>query len=137
MAFSIKDNFKDIAWGQTILLHLMRSVCAAVVWTIVAFACGAKAEAFQILIMVPAGYLLGVPIIFGMLKIVAGIFSIVGLGEFANLGYGLFSLIGALGIMVGDPLLFALNKIKPGLLPVEKFGFLNFCMILFVMKHGA
>jgi hypothetical protein len=137
MAFSIKDNFKDIAWGPTILLHLMRSVCAAVVWTIVAFACGAKAEALQILIMVPVGYLLGVPMIFGMLKIVAGIFSIAGLGEFANLGYAFVSIIGALGIMVGDPILFALNKIKPGLLPVEKFWFINFCMILFVMKPGV
>jgi hypothetical protein len=137
MAFSIKDSFKDIAWGPTVLLHLMRSVCAAVVWTIVAFACGAKAEALQILIMVPLQYLISVPVILGLCKVVAGIFNAVGLGEFANLGYGLVSLIGALGIMVGDPILFALNKIKPGLLPVEKFGFLNFCMVLFVMKPGA
>lgn len=134
MAFSIRENFRDIAWGPTLLLQLMRSVSAGIVWTAILLAAGNGGEAFQAIFMVPLYYLLGVPFILLIFKAVSPIFSAVGLGWGADLAYGLLTLLLALGIMVGDPLLFALKHIKPGILPVEKFKFFNFCMIFFVMK---
>lgn len=133
MAFSLRENFKAIQWGPTLLLQLMRSVSAGIVWTVILLAAGLGSQAFQAIFMVPLYYLIGVPFVLLMIKAVGVIFGAIGFGWAVDLGYGFFTLILALGIMVGDPILFFLNKIKPGLLPVEKFNFLNFTMILFVL----
>ena len=56
---------------------------------------------------------------------------------------GLFALLGYVGItillMLGDPLTFTLHRMKPGWVPVEKYGFLNIVPIVFVVdpQHMA
>lgn len=101
-------------------------------WTVILFLGDLGKDAFAALYMVPLSYLIGVPILLGIFKLVVGLFRLVDLAGFADLAFALVSVMGALGIMVGDPILFLLQKVKPGLLPVEKFHFVNFCMIYFV-----
>jgi hypothetical protein len=50
---------------------------------------------------------------------------------------GLFGFLGYLGItlllMLGDPFAFLLRKVKPGLVPIDRYSFLNFVPIVFAV----
>ena len=39
-------------------------------------------------------------------------------------------------ILPGDPLMFALHAAAPRVVPVERFGFLNFVMLVFVTDEN-
>ncbi|MDP1588437.1 MAG: hypothetical protein Q8M07_11875 [Prosthecobacter sp.] len=70
-------------------------------------------------------------VIFG--KIVSTIFGVVGFEVIGQLMFGFFSLIAMFGIIVGDPLVFMLHRQAPKAVPVEKFSFLNFMALMFVL----
>ena len=132
MSFSIKENFKAIQWGPTLGLHLMRAFSAGLVWTIVLLASGSKgpdgqSAIFTGLVIIPA-CIFGLPP-FLMMGFKFMSFFVGGLEWM----FGLYSLVAALGVTVGDPILFLLNKVKVGILPVEKFNFFNFSVMLFVL----
>jgi len=55
------------------------------------------------------------------------------LGDMGTLIFGFFSLIALIYIMPGDPILWVLHHKFPTLLPLEKFGFLNFKSLIFVL----
>lgn len=132
MGFSIKENFKAIQWRPTLLLHLMRAFSAGLVWCLVMLIVGGGGpntpSPFSMLVMFPIIYFTFVPIILIICKIMSVFIPVLG-----QAFYGFVSFFLALGIIVGDPLLFALNRFKPGILPVQKFNFVNFTMILFVL----
>jgi len=45
---------------------------------------------------------------------------------------GLFAIFISLTIAIGDPLVYLVHKIKPELVPVEKYGFFNLQIIIYV-----
>lgn len=57
--------------------------------------------------------------------------------------FGLFAIGGYIGttllLMLGDPLAFTLHKLKPRLVPADRYGFINFVPIVFVVapEHMA
>ena len=50
-----------------------------------------------------------------------------------QLSVGIATFLFALGIAVGDPLVYILHKQKPDFVPTEKFNFFNFALVLFVL----
>jgi hypothetical protein len=130
MAFSLKDNFKKIQWVPTFLLHLMRAFSAGLIWCLVMMFTGARGTVspFSILLTFPIIYFTFVPMILVISKIMSIFIDVLGEGF-----YAMVSFFFALLIIVGDPLLFVLNKLKPGILPVEKFNIVNFSMMLFIL----
>jgi hypothetical protein len=132
MGFSIRENFKAIRWGPTLLLHLMRAFSAGLVWCLVMLFVGGGGpntpSPFSMFVMFPILYFTFVPMILIICKIMSAFIAVLGEAFYAMVSFFL-----ALGIIVGDPLLLALNKFKPGILPLRKFNFVNFSMILFVL----
>ncbi len=74
----------------------------------------------------PGIYFVGLPVYLAVAKIAASF------GDMGKAFAGFITLALALGIVVGDPLVYILHKQRPDLVPVEKFRLLNFASILLV-----
>lgn len=59
--------------------------------------------------------------------------GLVSLGGFASFAGVIVQLVAMLIILPGDPFVFVLHKIKPILVPVENYRFLNFVLMTFVL----
>ena len=115
-------RFSEIHWGATALMVLIRLAAASIVVAILMFITNPGAVSIYMLVAAPiflgacaaaaleAGFLdkMGVPVI------------------------GIATLLGFF-LVIGDPLVWAVAKAKPGILPVQEFGFFN-RIILFVTK---
>lgn len=133
-AFSFRRDFRSILWGPTLRLNLMRAVAAGVVVAVIVCITGGpnKADVSSRLVMamvMPLAY----PIVYLVFMLPFGLLSLL----LASLGVpfvGLISLVMSLYAAIGDPLMFVLSKLKPEWIPVDNFKFLNFVMIMFVLK---
>lgn len=121
--FSFKRDFRSVIWGQTLVLNFFRSFAAGIVWFIVS------------IFVKPANpALLLFPLVYFLILMPTGIIS----GKLSEKGVpfaGLFTKFISLLVAVGDPLVYVLHKIKPGSVPVEKFSFFNFYVIIFVLGN--
>lgn len=127
-------NFKEVDWLPTLQLHVVRAVCAGLVWMLVALCAGAGLKALTAPLMFPFFYVIGLPIYLGVAKLVGAIMGDQGFGQ---LVMGLIVLAASLGIVVGDPLVMILHRQVPRLVPVEEFKFMNFVMVLFVCRPSV
>lgn len=115
-------RFSEIHWGATALMVLIRLAAASFVVAILMFITNPGSISVAMLVAAPmflaacaaaalvSGFLdkMGVPVI------------------------GIAVLLGFV-LVIGDPLVWAISKAKPGILPVQEFGFFN-RIILFVTK---
>lgn len=133
-AFSFREDIKKVQWGRTLGLNLLRAAAAGVVWGIIMlFASGGSPAPdappwFALPFILPIGYLFVLPLFMLTAKIFVAFTG--GIGELA---VGLATIFFGLGLAVGDPLVFTLHRLKPALVPTEKFNFINFALILFVL----
>lgn len=126
--FLWRKDFKNIIWKETLWLNFLRALFAGPVWMIFMLATG---EPFSI-----AGLYLLFPLMYFIAAIPLGLIAsfLAGLGvPFA----GLFAIMFSLLVVVGDPFVFIIKKIKPELIPVENFGLLNFSLIIFSLDRLA
>ena len=130
-AFS-KINFKAVQWGPTLLLHLLRSFAAGVVWAFILLVANSGSSSgpswWAMPFVLPFAYFVALPFYFLVAKIATAV-----AGDAIALGVAIVTLIFALGIVVGDPLVYILHKNKPEFVPIEKFNFVNFVIVLFVL----
>jgi len=127
--FSITRDFKSIAWGATLWHNLLRSFCAGLVFSILGFFLGApKSEGIGILVALP--FLL--PIGYLLVYMPIGLFCAF-LSRFIPF-IGLISFACALCVLPGDPIVWFISLIFPSAVPLEKPGFLNFALIMWVLK---
>jgi hypothetical protein len=136
MAFSFKNDWRAIRWGATLQVLLVRSIAAGIVWGIVIICTGNNPRNPPGVVMPLLFPLIFMPfllcsVIFG--KIVSTIFGVIGFEVIGQLMFGFFSLVAMFGIIVGDPLVFMLHRNAPKAVPVEKFNFLNFMALMFVL----
>lgn len=124
-------NLKSVQWGATIALNTMRAFSAGLVWAVVTLFSGGPGW-WLLPFLLAAGYVLMLPGYFLACKIAA-----VFIGDYAQIGIGLLTLIIALGIAVGDPGVYFLRKSKPHWVPVETFKPINVAMVLYVMHPGS
>lgn len=126
--FSFTKDFKLIDWGPTLLIGFERSLAAGLVWSVV--------EPLVLQTQLSLGTWLLFPIVY-FLGILPGGFVLSLLSRLpgtVGLMFSLIALFWALFVAVGDPFVFIVHKIKPTIVPVENYGFLNFNYMIFVLK---
>ena len=133
--FSFTKDFKRIDWGPTLLIGFERSLAAGLVWFVVSL----FVPAIPVLSELSSGdswVYLFFPITYFLVILPAGlILSLLGrLPGIVRLSFGLMVPFCALFVAVGDPFVFIVHKIKPTIVPVENYGFLNFNYMIFVLK---
>ncbi|BBO83093.1 hypothetical protein DSCO28_36590 [Desulfosarcina ovata subsp. sediminis] len=127
--FYFKRDFKRIKWKETLWLNFIRAFFAGIVYVIICIFAGEGntfADAFKIILIFPFSYL----------------FVILPMGLFMNflsgIGVpfvGLVGIIFSLIVVLGDPIVFAIHKLKPTLVPVKKFRIINFRLIIFILDN--
>jgi len=125
-----KYSFKDILWKSTFQVNFIRALIAGVIWTIFLYITGMET---------PPGmpglwlYLFIWPIGFFLFFLPLGLVS----GWLSNIGIpyiGLITFIPALMIIPADPVMCIIHKIKPEIIPVDKYGFIEFPIVFWVYK---
>lgn len=115
-----KFLLKDIVWGATLKINLVRVVVAGIVWTIIAYAMhmetphGMPGLWFYMVIW-PIGYFILLPV-----AIIAGWLSNIGI-PFT----GLLTFIPAIMVMPADPIMFFIHKTNKNFIPVENYKFIE------------
>jgi hypothetical protein len=117
-------SLDNVQWGATLLLNFLRSVAAGIVWFLIRLllmhdSLGESAS----MLLLPAFYF--------VILLPLGLFAIF----LANAGVPyvrLVSLVAAVAIVVGDPILFLISLIKPNVLPVRNYSPVNFKLIMLV-----
>jgi hypothetical protein len=134
-AFSFRKDFDKVQWGKTLWLNLLRAFCAGIVWGLVmliaSFSNPPSGDAppwYALPFIFPLGFLFTLP----MFLIAAKIF-LAAMGDSGEFAVNLVTILLGLGLAAGDPFVFALHRIKPTLVPTEKFNFLNFALVLYVL----
>lgn len=122
-------TFSDLArvqWLSTLKLMLARGFCAGIVWAVIT-SFGAAAPELETQITWPFVWaIVALPL--------ALFFQFVGmiLGAFAS-SLGVFvSLVGALFVCAGDPLVYLFNRAIPRILNIADIAFFNLQPIIFI-----
>ncbi len=121
MSFSLKRDWRSVQWGATLWILILRSFVAGCVWSAIVLLNGGGGPKFQPLavpFVMVASYIITAPLFLMVCKIMS--FIVGGIGDMV---FGLFSLLGAIGLMAGDPFVWLLRKFAPKLVPVEHYGF--------------
>lgn len=123
--FSFKRDFKHVMWKETLWLNFIRSVGAGIVWFVLGlFMPETKIE--QGLIV-----LVAFPVVYFIFLMPAGLISSFLSDHIPFVGW--IAIFFAICIVVGDPLVYILKNIKKESVPVEKFNFFNWRIIIFVL----
>ena len=125
-------SIKDIQWGATFKLNIIRAFIAGVVWTIIFYALGMEKPPgmpglWLYIIIWPLGYLL----FFLPLGLIAGFLNRIGIPF-----VGLLTFIPALMVIPADPIMFILHKATPNLVPVESYRFIDPAVSIRVYESG-
>jgi len=127
--FSLKRDFKKIMWGPTAQLNGIRVAIAAIVWFIILL-CAAEpvGDALFVLYVLPLAFFL----FFMPAGLVCGYLASL---DIPLVGWGVF--LTAFIVIVADPLVFILHKFYPKLIPVDKYSFINFKIVIFVLDDKS
>lgn len=136
MSFIPGVDLARVEWAPTLRLHFIRAVAAGCVWAVILMIMSGNDPAAPSLgatllgtpVGVLAAYFIGLPFYI----VAAKVFSAFGDMGRAIAGFMTFAL--ALGIVVGDPVVYLLDRKRPNLVPMEDFKVFNFVAILFVQR---
>lgn len=132
--FSFRRDFKRIRWKETLQVNALRAFAAGIVW---AFIClfimigdpkTGTGLTYGQLFLLPIGTVAGYLAIYMPLGIFFSFLSSMGI-PLVGFVAALFALI----VAVGDPVMFIIHKVKPGLVPVKDYSFICFRLIIFVL----
>jgi hypothetical protein len=124
--FSWKRDRKNIMWAETGLLILVRAVAASLVW-IIFIAFQARLPFTQMLVFFGTYVVLFA--VLPLLAIVVGLLSEI----IPFIGFINFFIL--LVLLPGDPVVFAVHKVFPGIVPVDSYPFLNFRALTWVLTE--
>jgi hypothetical protein len=136
---SLGEFFRDVDWKNTLILNFERAFLASLVWAIVLFfitKAGGVGSEWETFIY----FLVALPFSFTLLYIPLGVvYSYITRNKTSESNIGciitwMFVVAPTLMIIVGDPILFLLHRIKPSLVPVDKYRFIEFSLAIFVRK---
>lgn len=132
--FSFRKDFKKVQWGRTLWLNLLRAFAAGLVVAFIGLIFGGNTgpngpPLLAIPFIAPLGYLMALPAYILLTKIVAAL----GGGFIFELALFCTVAMPIILLAVGDPLVFTLHRLKPELVPTEKFNFMNFTLCLWVL----
>lgn len=115
-----------VEWRATFILAAMRSAAGGLVWGLMMLFGGGEAgpAVFLIIFSAAIGMLFYIP--FGVVfALIARVFP----------PAGLFCLIPIAYMALGDPVLWLIERARPGTVPVNRFKPLNFNTIIFVINE--
>lgn len=125
--FNFKRDFKFVQWKETVKVNVIRAVVAGPVWFVLSLIMGNSLKQALILII-------ATPIAYLACLMPIGIFC----GYLSSKGVswvGFITLIGAIAIVVADPIVYAIHRSKPELIPVKKYGIFNFVLLIYVIDE--
>ncbi len=141
--FRFGRDFKRVEWRPTLQVNLLRASAAGVIFGVFSIAqfvislfdgqlgidWPALTSALLGPVVMPVVYLLFfLPLCLVTAKSEGYAESVIGI-----IAAG-FVLIAALVVMIGDPLVFFLHRSRPRWVPIERYPFVAFCMILYVLR---
>ena len=140
--FKLTRDFRRVQWGPTLQVNLLRSMAAGVIFGVIGLiAFFASMSDHRIgtqwprllspliwPLMMPLVYL----VFFLPLGIVGGVLA--SMDDIVGLIGAWFVLVAALVVTIGDPLVFFLHRAKPKWVPIDRYPFFGFCMILYVLR---
>lgn len=134
--FSFDRDLKNVKWGATIQLNMMRVFFASIIWIPIIALSGSKSNTpiFAIPFIAPIAYICIFPFMLITLSIIDKIPILLGGRFIADIVLLIFPFAIGIAIALGDPLVFALKKIQPNLVPMQKFNFVNFVWCIFVLN---
>lgn len=134
--FSFDRDLKNVKWGATIQLNMLRVLFASIIWTPIIMLSGSKSDMpiLAIPFIAPIVYIFIFPFMLGTLAIIDKIPILLGGRMIADIVLLIFPFAVGIVIALGDPLVFALKKIQPNLVPIQKFNFINFAWCMFVLR---
>jgi hypothetical protein len=116
-------SLDNVQWGPTLLLNFWRSVAAGIVWFVIMLSSQEPLSGAAAALLLPVGYFV-VVLPLGLLAIFL---------TNAGVPYVWYlSLAAAVMIMVGDPILFLISLIKPGIFGVQYYSPINYKLIMLV-----
>lgn len=140
--FEFRRDYKMVQWGQTGWLNLLRPLAAGFVFTPVMLISDSNNVRYDLsLLAMPFAFALTVSIallVYSIAGKIAAPFARAD-GDAGMIGgiilfcINVASFIFTLLVVAGDPLVFALYKLKPALVPVEKFNIMNFTPFIWVI----
>ncbi len=125
--FSFARDFRSIDWGATLKHSLLRAFCAGLVWAIVMMLTDGHINIGTVL-MVPLIF----PVFYMAILLPLGILAAKLSGVVPFVGW--IAIIAAVLIVVGDPLVCILSLFAPKLVPMDKPGFFNFVIVIWLLK---
>ncbi len=125
--FSFSRDFRSIDWGATLKHNLLRAVCAGMVWAGIGLFTGPPHFVDPPLLL-PLIFPLGFLCVLLPLGLICAF-----LAKFIPF-IGLLSVVIAILVVVGDPIVCILSLIVPGLVPMHKPGFFMFSLIIWLLK---
>jgi hypothetical protein len=134
--FSFDRDLKNVKWGATIQLNMMRVFFASIIWIPIIALSGSKSDTpiFAIPFIAPIAYICIFPFMLITLSIIDKIPVLLGGRFIADIVLLIFPFAVGIAIALGDPLVFALKKIQPNLVPMQKFNFVSFVWCIFVLN---
>jgi len=121
---SVNRNWKQTDWKATLQYNVFRSVCSIPGWLILLYA--ASKEFQPIMFLIPIVY-------FGFwlpIGLICSWLSRIGVPLI-----GLITILSSIVIVMGDPIVWLIHKFKPSLVAIENPKFLDFHLIVFVIKN--
>lgn len=129
--FSLSRDFGSIAWGPTIGHNLLRSFCAGLVFSVLGLFTGPP----QGMSMVPNFILpLFFPVIYLIVFLPLGLVCAF-LARFLPF-VGLVTLVSAIFVIPGDPIVWILSLTAPQFVPMHKPAFITPSLIIWLLKSG-
>lgn len=125
--FDVKRDFKFVKWKETLQVTVIRAVVAGFIWFVLSLV---KGDQFQQALIMLVGFSAIYILCFLPIGLLCAFLSSKGVPF-----VGLITIFFALAIVLADPIVYAIHKVKPELVPVKKFGFINFALLIYVIDE--
>jgi hypothetical protein len=134
--FSFDRDFNKVNWAATLQLNIMRAFFAGIIWAIVLAFSSLKSEMniLTVPFIAPIAYICILPFIMATLRIVNPMPLLFAGRLIADIVLFVFSLTVGIAIALGDPLVFALQKFQPRLVPAKVSQVINFAWCIFILN---
>lgn len=127
--FKFSRDFKSIWWLGTLWYNCMRALCAGLVFTIVAALVGGMKDGVGAALMLPFMW----AIMYLVFALPVGLFCAF-LAQFIPIVGIITFAMSLFFVVIGDPIVWFVKLFAPRAVPVESTSFINFSLIMWVLK---
>jgi hypothetical protein len=125
--FSLRRDYRRVDWSATARLNLLRSAFAGLVWALFQWLAGAVPGA------VAVGTVVAFPLAYAVFMLPFGLLA----AWLASVGVpvaGWFTVVFAVLMAMGDPLVWLVHRNRPSWVPVDRPALMNLRLVIFVTQ---